>query len=91
MKCGMKATIIAYRGHQDIDIKFEDGTICKYKKANNFTKGNIAHPTNILFDTYKLDKIAFVFHDKTYFYVTYIKDNCEITDVMCIDDMEQKL
>lgn len=29
MKCGMKATIIAYRGYDDIDVKFENGGVCK--------------------------------------------------------------
>lgn len=34
---------------------------------------------------------AFVFHDKTHFYVTYTENDSEILDVMCIDDMKQKL
>lgn len=27
MKCGMKATVIAYRNFNDIDVQFENGTI----------------------------------------------------------------
>lgn len=91
MSCGMQATIIAYRGTNDIDIQFKDGTIREHKTMSEFNNGKIAHPTNILFDTYKLDKVAFQFHDKTYFYVTYTKNNSEISEVMCIDDMKQKL
>lgn len=91
MNCGMKATVIAYRQSYDIDIQFEDGVIREHMKIDSFNKGNIAHPTNVLFNTYKLNKVAFVFHNKTYFYVTYTKDNCEAMDVMCIDDMKQKL
>lgn len=91
MSCGMKATIIAYRKSTDIDVQFEDGHIREHKAIGEFNKGQIAHPTNILFDTYKLDKVAFQFHDKTYFYVTYTKKDSEISEIMCIDDMKQKL
>jgi predicted nucleic-acid-binding Zn-ribbon protein len=44
MNCGMQATIITYRGSQDIDIQFEDGTIVKNKQYHNFLKGRIAYP-----------------------------------------------
>ena len=92
MNCGIKATIIEYRTNRDIDIKFEDGTIREHRTVNDFYNGKIAHPNNnILFDTYKLDKVAFQFHDKTYFYVTYTKNDSEISEVMCIDDMKNKL
>ena len=87
MSCGMKATIIAYRKSTDIDVQFEDGHIREHKAIGEFNKGQIAHPTNILFDTYKLDKVAFQFHDKTYFYVTYTKNDSEISEIMCIDDV----
>lgn len=91
MSCGMKATIIAYRKSTDIDVQFEDGHIREHKAISEFNEGQIAHPTNILFDTYKLNKVAFVFHDKTYFYVTYAENDSEVSEVMCIDDMKQKL
>lgn len=42
MKCGMKATIIAYRGCADIDIRFENGTVRKHMKTNCFRQGDIA-------------------------------------------------
>lgn len=91
MNYGLKATIIAYRNAKDIDVQFEDGTIREHVRASHFIAAHLTHPTNVLFGTYKLNKAAFVFHNKTYFYVTYAKDNCETLDVMCVDDMKQKL
>ena len=44
MKCGQMATIIAYRGNQDIDVQFEDNTIVYNKSYGNFKKAAIAHP-----------------------------------------------
>lgn len=35
MNCGMKASIIKYRSHNDIDIQFEDGTIIKHRDDTN--------------------------------------------------------
>jgi len=42
--CGMSATCIAYRGTQDIDIKFDDGTIIEHRTKKDFVKGQIKHP-----------------------------------------------
>ena len=36
--------IIEYRRNDDIDIKFEDGTIVKHKRYYNFKNGNIKNP-----------------------------------------------
>lgn len=44
MNCGMKATIIRYGKHADIDVRFEDGTVVECKTYGNFKKGNIAKP-----------------------------------------------
>lgn len=44
MNCGMKASIIKYRSHNDIDIQFEDGTIIKHGDFRDFCKGKIANP-----------------------------------------------
>ena len=41
---GQMMTIIAYRGINDIDIKFEDGTIVTNKRYYNFLKGGIENP-----------------------------------------------
>ena len=40
--CSMK--IIAYRGRNDIDVQFEDGTIVCNKTYNNFKRGAIQNP-----------------------------------------------
>ena len=42
--CGMMATCIAYRDHNDIDVQFEDGTIAKSKSKTAFLKGLIKNP-----------------------------------------------
>ena len=41
---GLKMTIITYRGCEDIDIQFEDGTIVYNKNYDNFKKGSIKYP-----------------------------------------------
>lgn len=43
-KNGQNMKIISYRGHNDIDVQFEDGSIAKHKKYDCFIKGNIQHP-----------------------------------------------
>ena len=47
MTNGLKATIIAFRNSNDIDIEFEDGTIVKHKGHSAFSVGRIKHPTII--------------------------------------------
>lgn len=42
---GLKMKIISYRSAQDIDIKFEDGTIVQNKRYQDFQKGNIKNPS----------------------------------------------
>ena len=44
MNCGMEATIIRYGGYNDIDVRFEDGTVVECKTYNAFKKGNINNP-----------------------------------------------
>ena len=43
-KKGELMTIIAYRKSNDIDVKFEDGTIVRNKTYNNFIEGLISNP-----------------------------------------------
>ena len=40
----LQMTIIAYRGCEDIDVQFEDGTIVKNKRYDSFLNGAIAYP-----------------------------------------------
>lgn len=41
---GQKMTIIAYHNHENINIKFEDGTIVENKTYSNFKAGRIKNP-----------------------------------------------
>ena len=43
MNCGMKATIIRYGGCNDIDVRFEGGTVVKDRQYKDFKKGKIAN------------------------------------------------
>ena len=42
MKCGVKATIIAYRKYNDIDVKFENGEIREHAWLHYFKSGSLA-------------------------------------------------
>ena len=46
MNNGQKATIIVYRKYNDIDIRFENGTIVTSKRYDHFLEGNIRCPDN---------------------------------------------
>ena len=50
MNCGMKATIIAYRKSQDIDVQFEDGVILTGYRYEQFQKGKIPHEKKEIVD-----------------------------------------
>lgn len=45
MSNNMKATIIAYRKYNDIDVEFEDGTVVWHTSIHKFNTGQIFHPT----------------------------------------------
>ena len=45
--CGMKMTIIAYRGCNDIDVRFEDGQESYHKMYSSFKNGGIAPPRDL--------------------------------------------
>lgn len=61
--CGMFATCISYREHNDIDVQFEDGTIVKHRGKSSFLKGLIKNPVlykktqenNSLNQTYRMN------------------------------------
>lgn len=44
MSCGLKAKCIRYGGWDDVDVKFEDGTVVKKVKWRDFDLGYIHHP-----------------------------------------------
>lgn len=41
---GMNMKIVSYRGNSDIDVQFEDGTVVKNKRYQEFVKGSIRNP-----------------------------------------------
>ena len=43
MNCGMETTIIRYGRCEDIDVRFEDGTVVEHKTYKAFKKGEIAN------------------------------------------------
>ena len=43
-KNGQRMTIIAYRGSNDIDVRFEDGYVACHKQYLSFKKGGIVNP-----------------------------------------------
>ena len=45
MNCGMKATIVQYGRYEDIDVRFEDGSMVEHKAYSAFKKGEIAIQT----------------------------------------------
>lgn len=44
MNNGMTATVVAYRGACDIDVRFDNGGIAHHVRYGNFTRGQIACP-----------------------------------------------
>ena len=44
MKNGHKAKLIVYRNSGDIDVQFEDGTIVRHRRIQNFREGEIKNP-----------------------------------------------
>ena len=45
-KAGRKMWIVAYRDSMDIDIKFDDGTVCRGRTYANFCNGRITCPSD---------------------------------------------
>ena len=43
---GQKMTIIEYRGCNDIDVQFEDGTVVEHREYKAFLSGTISNPNN---------------------------------------------
>ncbi len=45
---GQMMTIIAYRTYDDLDVRFEDGTIVEHIRYNNFQSGYVKNPNHII-------------------------------------------
>ena len=54
-KCNEKMKVIAYRGYDDIDIEFEDGTVVYNRSYKEFKNGNVENPNNPSRNNYKND------------------------------------
>lgn len=54
---GMEMKIIGYRSSSDIDVQFEDGTIVKGKRYQQFKRGEIANP-NVKKKTLRADRLG---------------------------------
>ncbi|WP_270512600.1 hypothetical protein [Holdemanella biformis] len=46
MKCGLEAEIVAYRRCEDMDVRFEDGSVAEHIEYRNFMEGRVARPQN---------------------------------------------
>ena len=44
MKCGLEAEIVAYRRCEDMDVRFEDGSVAEHIQYRNFVEGRVARP-----------------------------------------------
>lgn len=72
--CGLDAEIITFRSNQDIDVKFDDGTIVNRQNLQNFMNGIIKHPLfndrtkNCRTKTWIIEKHAFYYRKTPYYY-----------------------
>ena len=62
MNNGMIAKIIVYRTYSDIDIEFEDGTICYNKTYRDFKKGEIGNPNYTLMNSVSINELICAFY-----------------------------
>ena len=90
MNCGMKATIIRYNGVRDIDVRFGDGTVVKYRTYNQFKKGEIAHQSLSLNNGSKdfhgfICRRGFIDEDRTLY--ECICKHCGLEDVLTPQEM----
>ena len=90
MNCGMKATIIRYNTSKDIDVRFGDGTVVKYRTYNQFKKGEIAHQSLSLNNGSKdfhgfICRRGFIDEDRTLY--ECICKHCGLEDVITTQEM----
>lgn len=90
MNCGMEATIIRYNGVRDIDVRFGDGTVVKYRTYNQFKKGEIAHQSLSLNNGSKdfhgfICRRGFIDEDRTLY--ECICKHCGLEDVLTPQEM----
>lgn len=88
--CGLKMTIIAYRGIKDIDIKFEDGITVYNKSYNNFKRGYIKYPLPYQINNILVEKLAYIeLSGIGNFYCTCTK--CNHKDIWTIEEAKNHI
>lgn len=90
MNCGMETTIIRYNTSKDIDVRFGDGTVVKYRTYNQFKKGEIAHQSLSLNNGSKdfhgfICRQGFIDEDRTLY--ECICKHCGLEDVLTPQEM----
>ena len=90
MNCGMKATIIRYGGCNDIDVRFEGGTVVKDRQYKDFKKGEITHQSLSLNNGSKdfhgfICRRGFIDEDRTLY--ECICKHCGLEDVLTPQEM----
>ena len=90
MNCGMETTIIRYNTSKDIDVRFRDGTVVKYRTYNQFKKGEIAHQSLSLNNGSKdfhgfICRRGFIDEDRTLY--ECICKHCGLEDVLTPQEM----
>ena len=58
-KCGLEAEITAYRGSEDIDILFSDGTTSKHRSYVEFKRGSLSSKKRRKYDEYIGERYLF--------------------------------
>ena len=56
---GQRMTLIAYRGYEDIDVQFDDGTIITNRSYQWFKKGGIRNPNYIRSKGYTISELMY--------------------------------
>lgn len=90
MNCGMETTIIRYNTSKDIDVRFGDGTVVKYRTYDQFKKGEIAHQSLSLNNGSKdfhgfICRRGFIDEDRTLY--ECICKHCGLEDVLTPQEM----
>lgn len=90
MNCGMETTIIRYNTSKDIDVRFGDGTVVKYRTYTQFKKGEIAHQSLSLNNGSKdfhgfICRRGFIDEDRTLY--ECICKHCGLEDVLTPQEM----
>ncbi len=87
--CGLDMTIVGYRGHNDIDIQFEDGYIAEHMKLCAFKLGNIGHPVPYVLNGIEVGKSAYAYQQERNYFCKCTR--CGNKDVMSIEEIRNHI